>query len=102
MRKTPIAALLLAAMLGSAGCVSAGPGDPSSRYVINVVTPAEVAIGNDEMTRSVNRNTLPGTVERTVAANPGLGEALARNRVDLSRVAAIRVRPSGVADVFLK
>jgi hypothetical protein len=100
--RTIATASVFAAFLAISGCVGAGEaGDPADRYTINRVTQLEVATGNNESTRSVNRNTRPGEVRRIVDANPGLGEALRRNGVDLSRVATIRVRPTKVVDVFL-
>lgn len=94
---------VVAPMMAMAACVGGGRGlDDGSKYTINLVSPAEVAIGNDQSTSIVNRNTRPGEVRRIIAANPGLDEALKRNGVDVARVANIRIRPTNVVDVFTK
>ncbi len=96
----PALALLL---LAAAGCVvPGGTGGPGDRYTINRVSAAEVAIGNDKETRTVNRNTRPGVVRRQIANHPGLEEALQRNGFDPAEIVNVRVRPTNVVDVYTR
>ncbi|GGD99757.1 hypothetical protein GCM10011390_18180 [Aureimonas endophytica] len=93
-----------AALLALGGCLApaADRGDPAARYTISIQRPNEVLTGRPVRNLAVGRNANRGEVERTLAANPGLAEALVRNGVDLRMVTALRVGPTGVVEVYTR
>jgi hypothetical protein len=89
MKKLMLAAALVAALSPAAAFAQSGSAD----FTIDVRTAGEQVLGIGQNS-SANRNTDQASIERTIAANPGLAESLAKEGVETSEIGAISVEPN--------
>lgn len=83
-----------------AGAPMAASPATAGNYTIVKKTAAELDASASDT--SVNRNTDPESIQKTVDANPGLAEKLEAEGVEMDDIGAISVEPNGLVTVFSK
>lgn len=78
--------------------------DTTGSYTIVRRTAGEMltdsATTSSTVSSTANTNTTPADIQRTIDANPGLGDELAKQGVNVEQIGSISVQPNGQVVIY--